>query len=107
MPTYNFRNINTNEEFEITMKISELDEYKNTHPELQQLLNRPPSIGDPVRMGLRKPDDSFRELAARLMLTRGTSIESFRQVFSAAIDCSIQSVVSSSPKPLSMARSRK
>jgi len=62
MPTYNFRNINTNEEFEITMKISELDEYKNTHPELQQLLNRPPSIGDPVRMGLRKPDDGFRDV---------------------------------------------
>ena len=62
MPTYNFRNINTSEEFEVSMKIADLDAYKEAHPELQQFLTRPPALGDSVRLGLRKPDDGFRDV---------------------------------------------
>jgi predicted nucleic acid-binding Zn ribbon protein len=38
MPTYNFRNTKTNEEFEIIMRISELDKYKEDNPHMQQIL---------------------------------------------------------------------
>lgn len=62
MPTYNFKNINTGEHLEVSMKISDLDAYKEAHPELQQFIGSPPSIGDPVRLGLRKPDDGFRDV---------------------------------------------
>lgn len=62
MPTYNFRNINTGEEFEVSMKISELDAYKEEHPELQQFLLKAPGIGDPIRLGLKKPDDGFKDV---------------------------------------------
>jgi hypothetical protein len=62
MPTYNFRNLNTGEETEVTMKIAELDAYKEEHPELQQFLSKAPSIGDPIRLGLKKPDDGFKDV---------------------------------------------
>lgn len=62
MPTYNFRNINTGEEFEVSMKIADLDAYKEAHPELQQFLTGAPALGDSVRLGLRKPDDGFRDV---------------------------------------------
>lgn len=65
MPTYNFRNKETGEEIEISMKISELDEYKQTNPHLEQFLTRPPSLGDSIRLGIRKPDQGFREVLSK------------------------------------------
>lgn len=62
MPTYNFRNINTGEEFEVSMKIADLDAYKEANPELQQFLTGAPALGDSVRLGLRKPDEGFRDV---------------------------------------------
>ena len=41
MPTYSFRNKTTNEEFDVFMKISELDQYMEEHPELEKLLSAP------------------------------------------------------------------
>ena len=66
MPTYNFRNINTGEETEVTMKISELDAYKEEHPELQQFLKGAPALGDSIRLGLRKPDQGFRDVLSNV-----------------------------------------
>jgi hypothetical protein len=62
MPTYSFKNINTGEEIEVSMKIADLDAYKEAHPELKQFISRPPSIGDSVRLGLKKPDSGFRDV---------------------------------------------
>ena len=62
MPTYNFRDTETDEEFEITMKIAELDQYKIDNPTHQQFLTRAPSIGDSVRLGRTKIDNGFREV---------------------------------------------
>lgn len=45
MPTYNFRDLNTGEECEVTMRISELDEFKESNPHLQQFISKPPSLG--------------------------------------------------------------
>lgn len=62
MPTYNFRNLETGEETEIMMKMSELDEFKTNNPNLQQFLTKAPSIGDAHRMGVVKTPDSFNSL---------------------------------------------
>jgi hypothetical protein len=62
MPIYSMRNNETLEEFEINIKYSELEEYLNTNPHIQQIFTRFPGTGDPVRLGLRKPDDNFRDV---------------------------------------------
>lgn len=62
MPTYLFRNINTQETFEKVMRIRDLDEFKESHPELEQLVNGAPGLSDPVRLGLIKPSDGFRDV---------------------------------------------
>jgi len=62
MPIYSMKNIETLEEFEITVKYSELAEYLKENPHVQQIFNKFPGFGDPVRLGLRKPDDGFRDV---------------------------------------------
>lgn len=44
MPTYNFRNKETDEVFEVTMRMSELDQFKEDNPHLTQFLTAGPSI---------------------------------------------------------------
>jgi len=62
MPTYQFENVQTGEIKELYMKMSELDEFKTNNPQYKQVHLSTFGIGDTVRMGLRKPDQSFREL---------------------------------------------
>ena len=62
MPTYQFENVQTGEIKELYMKMNELDEFKTNNPQYKQVHLSPFGIGDTVRMGLRKPDQSFREL---------------------------------------------
>jgi hypothetical protein len=60
MPTYSFINSKTNEEFVDYMSISERDVYLKNNPEISQKLCSP-AIGDSIRLGLKKPDDGFRD----------------------------------------------
>ena len=62
MPTYTFENTKTKEFIEVSMKIADLDQYKLDNPHMQQRIVRPPSIGDAHRLGLKKPDDGFRDV---------------------------------------------
>jgi len=62
MPNYTFRNNETNETFDISMSISERDQYVLNNPHLTQLITGAPAIGDSVRLGVRKPDDNFRDV---------------------------------------------
>jgi len=62
MPVYSMRNNETQEEFEVNIKYSELEDYLKENPHIQQVFTRFPNSGDSVRMGLRKPDDGFREV---------------------------------------------
>ena len=68
MPAYTFQNKNTGEIVEIVMKISELDEFKLNNPNLERCYTSgsAPSIGDPVRLGLRKPDAGFKEVLQKV-----------------------------------------
>ena len=61
MPTYRFFNTQTDTEYEEFMSISSLAVYLSEHPHVQQLINGAPAIADPIRLGLRKPDDAFRD----------------------------------------------
>lgn len=66
MPTYTFKNKDTGEFVEHVMKISELDDFKKANPHLERALVDAPNFGDPVRLGLRKNDDGWRETLARV-----------------------------------------
>lgn len=64
------------------MKISELDEYKEKNPHLEQLVNGAPMIGDPFRLGRQKPKDNFRERLTQIKKDHpGSTINVWVQLF--------------------------
>ena len=65
MPTYNFRHRETGEITEKFFSLSLREEYLKDNPHLEAVLLGAPSIGDPIRLGIRKPDDGFREVLAK------------------------------------------
>lgn len=65
MPNYTFKDTETGEVFDLTMKIAELDEYKQANPTHQQVLSAVP-MGDPVQLGVRKIDNGFREVLQKI-----------------------------------------
>ena len=66
MPTYNFRDKKTGEEFEVHMRISELDEYKENNPHLEQFLTGAPQLNF-RGVGTRSVTDSgFKEVLQKI-----------------------------------------
>lgn len=61
MPTYLFRDTTTGVEEELFMSISDRTIYLETNPHIEQLVHGAPALGDSIRLGLRKPDDGFRD----------------------------------------------
>ena len=67
MPTYQFQDSNTGELIEKVMKISELDQFKADNPHLTRVFEgSSASIGDPVRLGIRKNDNGWREVLHKI-----------------------------------------
>lgn len=62
MPVYSIRDEETKEEFEVTLKYSELQEFLSENPNMKQIFKKFPGIGDSIRLGVRKPDDGFRDV---------------------------------------------
>lgn len=62
MPTYNFRHKETAEVIEKLMSISGRETFLRENPQYESVILGAPSIGDPVRLGMRKPDQGFREV---------------------------------------------
>lgn len=62
MPTYTFKDTNTEEQVEVVLRMSELDDYKKNNPHLEQLIIGTPGLSDPARLGLVKPAQGFRDL---------------------------------------------
>lgn len=60
MPTYTFINRDTGEETTHYMSISELDKFISQNKHLDQVIGAP-AIGDSVRLGVKKPDNAFRD----------------------------------------------
>lgn len=65
MPIYSIRNNQTQEEFDVTMKYSELTEYLTNNPHVQQIFTKFPGLVDPVSVGARKTDSSFRDVLSK------------------------------------------
>lgn len=59
MPTYNFLNNDTGEEYSEFLSISALDEYLKSNPNVVQLVNDAPGLISGTSM---KPDQGFRDL---------------------------------------------
>jgi len=62
MPIYNFLDKKTNEVTEKRMSIKEMEEFLDSNTDFEIHHGQPPTIGDTVRLGLKKPDDGFRDI---------------------------------------------
>jgi len=65
MPVYSIRNNETDDLFEVNMKYSEFTEYLEENPHLQQVFTRFPGVVDPISVGARKTDSSFRDVLSK------------------------------------------
>jgi hypothetical protein len=65
MPLYDFRNKDTGEVFEKFMSIAAKEEYIKDNPNIESMLGMNPLI-DPVRLGIHKADNGFKEVLQRI-----------------------------------------
>jgi hypothetical protein len=64
MPYYKFRNKETDEITEIVMRISDLDAFKESNPQLESYIDAVPMLGDGMRMsvpGIGQPVAAFEK----------------------------------------------
>lgn len=67
MPTYNFLNTETGEEFETLMKISEREEFLKNNPHIQPILMAPAIVsGVTTSNSGNKVPDGFKEVLAKV-----------------------------------------
>lgn len=66
MPTYNFRNITTQEVIEKTLRIADREQWLTDNLEWEQIHLEAPSMGDSVRLGIRKNDQGFKEVLQKI-----------------------------------------
>jgi len=66
MPTYDFINKETKEVFTKLMKISDMEQYLQDNPLVEIYHGQMAALMDPVRLGVRKPDQGFREVLQRV-----------------------------------------
>jgi hypothetical protein len=76
MPTYVFRNKETGEQFEKIMKMSELDPFRESNPQLETVIQAV-AFGDPTKLSsTRKFDTGFKEVLQRIHeKTPGSQLE--------------------------------
>ena len=66
MPTYVFRNKETDEQFVKILKISELDSFRAENPQLETVIQAV-AFGDPTKLSsTRKFDTGFKEVLQRI-----------------------------------------
>lgn len=76
MPTYSFKNTTTGEEFNLTMKMAEKDEYLNSNPEVKQIFKVFPGVVDPTITGHTRTSDGFNDLLKHMKKQHyGSTIE--------------------------------
>lgn len=66
MPTYNFRNKDTGEVIERIMSITAREEFLQANPNMETYHAEPPAMGDSVRLGVRRPDQGFKEVLQKI-----------------------------------------
>ena len=65
MPTYTFRNKDSEEIFNKIMSWDSREEYLKENPNLEIIIGAP-AMGDVVRLGIRKPDQGFNEVLSKI-----------------------------------------
>ena len=65
MPTYTFRNKDTDEIFDKIMSWNSRQEYLAENPHLEAIMGAP-ALGDSVRLGVTRNDDGFREVLSKI-----------------------------------------
>lgn len=74
MPTYSFRDTNTGEVTDHTLRISELDDFKSANPHLTQVI----ASVTHVRGVNQKPDSGFRDVLKSIKdANRGSNINTW------------------------------
>ena len=71
MPTYDFINTETGEEFSALMKISEREEYLKANPHIQQIIGATATVGGVSITG--KVPDGFKEVLSKVAENHKTS----------------------------------
>lgn len=68
MPRYTFLNTETNQVEEHYFGITHYDSFVSDHPHLQRYHEpgQAANMGDPVRLGIRRTDDGFREVLSKI-----------------------------------------
>lgn len=80
MPNYSFRNIIDGTEYDLDMTMSEREQYlKDNKDTVIQIIARAPSLGDSVKLGIRKPDQGFRDVLREIKKAhpRGGGVNTF------------------------------
>jgi hypothetical protein len=81
MPFYDFKNTQTGEVRENQMmSISAMEQFLAENPDWVIQITGSIPIGDPVRMGMKKPDDGFRDLLKHMKkhrINKGGTINTF------------------------------
>lgn len=78
MANYTFYNTKTNREEDLSMPISELDEFKAQNPHMQQIIKTAPALADPTRLGIKKPDSGFRDVLKKVKRAhRGSTVNTW------------------------------
>ena len=77
MATYTFRNKETGEIEEHKFSV-----HKHHNPHLEQVHLTVPALGDLVRMGMKGPDDGFREVMSKISEKTGSKRNSLRDKLS-------------------------
>lgn len=77
MPTYSFRDENTKEEFEQSMSNSDRELFLEENPHIKQIFKRFPGTVDPVRVGVRRPDNSFVDVLKKATVHKHNTINTW------------------------------
>jgi len=77
LPNYSFEDTKTNEQFDKTMSMSERETYLLNNPHIKQTFKRFPGVVDSVRIGVRRPDDNFRDVLKKAKVHKHNTINDF------------------------------
>lgn len=77
MPTYSMKNTETEEVYDIVLKMSDREPYLAANPHIVQVFTVAPAIGDSARMGFRKPDMGFRDVLKKAQVHKHNTINTF------------------------------
>jgi hypothetical protein len=66
MPLFEFRDKETGEVIEKFMSLSSREEFLKENPNMETVISGGAAFIDPVRMGIRRPDQGFKEVLQRI-----------------------------------------